>query len=64
MTTLSCSIDLHDDYYFGLTLDDRVHLFGEIKSKFKKATASEIKKNAAHIKKLRKKFMDDMENDD
>ena len=43
-TMITLSIDLHNNNYFGLTLDDRVHLFGEIKSKFKKATALEIKK--------------------
>lgn len=64
-SSLSCCIDMHDDNYFGLTMDDRVDLFGELKKDFKKASATEIKNNKAHIAKLKKKKMvDDMKADD
>lgn len=58
---VSCCMDLHNDNYFGLCLNDRVTLFGERKSDFKKASKSEIKKNRQHIETLRKKMiLDDM----
>ena len=39
MTSLSCSIDFHDDLMYGLGSMDRVELFGVKKSQFKKANA-------------------------
>jgi hypothetical protein len=64
MASVSCSIDFHDDYFFGLAMDDRVNLFGELKSRFKKATTAEVNKNRNHIEKLKKKYQEDMENSD
>ena len=63
-SSVSCCIDYHNDDYFGLTLDDRVNLFGEMKKNFKKATKAEWKKNKTHIAKLSRKFMEDMEDND
>ena len=65
--TVSCSVDMHDDAYFGLLLDDRVEFFNEQKSRFKRAKKREAQKNKAHIDKLiRRKLLDDIEldNDD
>ena len=62
---VSCCMDLHNDYYFGLTLNDRRELFGDHKTGFKKPTKSEIQKNKAHIEKLKKrKMMDDLKNEE
>ena len=60
MNSLSCSIDLHNGDYFGLTLHDRTTLFGESKKSFKKPTAIELKKNTAYVKQLRTRFHEDM----
>ena len=49
---VSCSVDMHDDAYFGLLLDDRVEFFNEQKSRFKRATKREVQKNTKHIDKL------------
>ena len=51
---------LCNDDYFGLVQEDRTDLFGEQKTKFKKASASNIKKNKAHILKLKRKYAEDM----
>mmetsp|Transcript_36628 Transcript_36628/g.44777 ORF Transcript_36628/g.44777 Transcript_36628/m.44777 type:complete len:209 (-) Transcript_36628:51-677(-) len=61
--SVTCSIDLHDDKFFGLTLDDRVTLVGEQK-KFKRATKAEIKSNKTHIRKLNKKYLKAFEEED
>jgi len=55
---------MHDDNFFGLAMYDRVELFGEMKSRFKKATTTEVNKNKKHIQKLRKKYEEDMGNSD
>ena len=60
MTSVSCCLDFHNDDYFGLVQGDRTDLFGEQKTKFKKASASNIKKNKAHILKLKRKYAEDM----
>ena len=60
MTSVSCCLDFHNDDYFGLVQEDRTDLFGEQKTKFKKASASNIKKNKAHILKLKRKYAEDM----
>ncbi len=56
MTSLSCSIDFHDDLMYGLGYMDRVELFGVKKSQFKKANAAEVKKNKIHTKKWLRKY--------
>ena len=62
---VSCSVDTHDDAYFGLLLDDRVEFFNEQKSRVKRVTKREVQKNKAHIDKLmRRKLLDDFEVDD
>ncbi len=62
---VSCSIDLHDDDLFGLTLNDRRKFFGDNKNGFKKATKTEMKKNKDHIAKLKlKKMRDDLKNEE
>jgi hypothetical protein len=60
MTSLSCSIDFHDDLMYGLGFMDRVELFGVKKSQFKKANAAEVKKNKIHMKKWMRKYEKDM----
>ena len=63
-SSLSCSLDYHNDDFFGLALNDRVKMFQEQKSKFKKANVREQKKNTAHIAKLYKRYQKDMEDSD
>jgi hypothetical protein len=60
MSSLSCCIDFHDDLMHGLGLMDRVELFEFQKSQFKKANAVEIKINKNHMKKLMKKYEEDI----
>ena len=58
---VSCCMDLHNDHFFGLCMNDRRNLFGENKNAFKKATRTQIRKNKAHIVTLqRQKFLDDV----
>jgi hypothetical protein len=52
MTSLSCCIDFHDHLMYGMGIMDRVELFGVQKSKFKKAPATEVRKNKRHIRIL------------
>ncbi len=52
---------MHDDSYFGLTLDDKVDLCGEPMKLFKKPTKSEVERNKSHIGKFaRKKILDEI----
>jgi hypothetical protein len=60
MSSLSCCIDFHYDLMYGLGLMDHVELFGVKKSQFKKAYAVEVKKNTTHMKKLMKKYEEDI----
>jgi hypothetical protein len=43
---------------------DRVELFGVQKSQFKKANVVEVRKNKIHMKKLMKKYEEDIEDMD
>jgi hypothetical protein len=61
-TGLSCSLDLHNDDYFGLSLNDHTKLLGKPRGSFKRATKSDIKANSAHIHKLRNQYFIDMIN--
>jgi hypothetical protein len=45
---------------YGLGLMDRVELIGVKKSQFKKANAVEARKNKIHMKKLMKKYEEDI----
>ena len=56
MSAVSCSIDMHDNNYFGLCLEDKVQLFGELKKNFKKATSVQGKKKTKHSAKLRMNY--------
>ena len=58
--TLSCCIDFHDDLKYGLGLMDRVELFGVQKSKFKKSTAPDVRKNKIHMRSLMMKYHKDI----
>ncbi len=60
MSSLSCCIDLHDDLMYGLGLMDRVELFGVKKSQFKKVNVVEVRMNKTHMKKLMKKYEEDI----
>jgi hypothetical protein len=59
-SSLSCCIDFHDDLMNGLGLMDHVELFGVKTSQFKKANALEVRKNKYHMKKLMKKYEEDI----
>ena len=60
-TSISCCMDLHDDAFFGLTMNDQSQYFGLPKSKFMKPTKTEKRKNKEHIMRLQKnKMMDDL----
>ena len=43
--TVSCSVNLHDDDLFGLTIDGKDNLFGVLRKNFKKLTEAEIRMN-------------------
>jgi hypothetical protein len=60
MSSLSCCIDFHDDLIYGPGFMDCVKLFGVKKSQFKKANAEEVRKNKIHMKKLMKKYEEDI----
>ena len=63
MSSLTCSIDLHDGDFFGLTMDEQYDLYGLPKNRYKKPTQSELKKNRAHIKELSRRFEETMGED-
>ena len=60
MTSLSCCIDFHDDFMYGLGFLDCVELFGVKKSQFKKANEAEVRKNKIHMKKWMRKYEEDI----
>jgi hypothetical protein len=60
MSSLSCCMDFNDDLMYGLGLMDSVELFGVKKSQFKKSNAAEVRKNKIHMKKLMKKYEEDI----
>ncbi len=60
MSSLSCCIDFHDDLMYGIGLMDSVELFGVKKSQFEKANVVEVRKNMIHMKKLMKKYEEDI----
>ena len=59
-TSLSCCLDFHDDTKYGLGMMDRKELFGVGRKHFKKASASEIKRNYHHMKGLMLKYYNDL----
>ena len=60
-TSLSCCVDFHDDLRYGLGMMDRKEIFGVGRKHFKKAGASEVKKNAIHMKGLMMKYFNHIE---
>jgi hypothetical protein len=60
MPSLSCCTDFHDDLMCVLGFMDRVGIFGVKKSQFKKANAVQVRKNKIHMKKLMKKYEEDI----
>jgi hypothetical protein len=60
MSSLSCCIDFHDDLMYGLGLMDHVELFGVENSQFKTANVVEVRKNRIRMKKLMKKYEEDI----
>ncbi len=60
MSSLSCCIDFHDYLMYGLGLMDRVELIGVNKSQFMKANKVEVRKNKIHMKKMMKKYEEDI----
>ncbi len=63
MVSMSCCLDLHDDNYFGLVMEDRITLFGEQQKNYKKPLASNVSQNTVHIQRLYKQYMKDMLNE-
>jgi hypothetical protein len=59
-TSFSCCIDFHDDLMYGMGIMDCVKLFGIQKSKFKKASAPEVRKNKSHMHDLMIKYHKDI----
>ena len=56
MSSVSCSMDLHAEKFFGLLKCDRRNIFGETAMSYKKPTATEVRKNATHMKKHQRKY--------
>ena len=56
MASLTCCLDMHDDDYLGLSMNEQFVNFGVPKKKFKKATAKEVKKNAKHVRELKRRW--------
>ena len=55
MASLTCCLDMHDDDYLGLSMNEQFMNFGVPKKKFKKATAKEVKINAKHVRDLKRR---------
>ncbi len=49
MSSISCSISLHNDNQFGLINEDWKKYFGDKPGQYKKPNTLETKKNAAHV---------------
>jgi hypothetical protein len=52
MSCVSCCIDFNNDLMYSLDFMDCVELFGVQKTKFKKDTMAEVKKNKIHMRKV------------
>ena len=59
-SSLSCSIDFHDDHLYGLGMMDRVELFNVQRSKFRKPSAREVKENRNYMSELMLRYENDM----
>ena len=62
--SLSCCLDMHDENYLGLSMDEQYSAFGVPKMKFRKPSAKEVKKNAKHVKALRERWEKEMRDKD
>jgi hypothetical protein len=56
MTSMSCVLDYHAEDHFGLVRSDKAKFFGAKTGSFTGVKPAELKKNRAHIKKLRDKM--------
>ena len=56
MASLTCCLDMHDDDYLGLSMNEQFVNFGVPKNKFKKPTAKDVKKNAKHVRDLKRRW--------
>ena len=59
MASVSCSVDLHNEKFFGLLKCDRRSIFGETVRSYRKPTVAEWRKNLNHIKKHQKKYYEE-----
>ena len=59
MSSVSCSMDLHSDKYFGLLKCDRKGIFGETGSSYKKPSRTEVNKNGRHIKQYQDRYYEE-----
>ena len=60
-TSLSCCVNFHNDTKYKLGFMDRKELFGLTRKNFKKANATEIKKNHAHMSMMIVKYYSNLE---
>ena len=59
MASISWCLDYYNDDYSSLVREDRVNLFGEQLSKFKKLPKRKILANKQHMGKIKKKYATD-----
>jgi len=55
---------MHDENYLGLSMDEQYSAFGVPKQKFKKPSATEVKKNVKHVKALSERWEKEMREKD
>jgi hypothetical protein len=62
-TSMSCVLDYHAEDHYGLVKGDKVSMFGMKPTKFNGVKPTELKKNRAHMNRLRKRMYagDDIE---
>ena len=53
MASVSFSMDLHNEKFFGLLKCDRRNIFGETLMSYRKPMTTEVRKNASHKKNTR-----------
>ena len=70
MASLTCCLDMHDDDYLRLSMNEQFLFFGAPKKKFKKPAAKELKRNGKHVRELKRRWekevrdrMDNPDND-
>lgn len=55
-TSMSCVLDYHSEDHYGLVKGDKVSMFGMKPTKFNGVKPTELKKNRAHMNRLRKRM--------